>query len=94
MSVSEPGRLKPDFWGVFYFLGRAKLQMNLPAEAVPLLERAVQLNGDEESVFYQLGLALRACGRKTEAQRAMAKVRDLKEAARIDLQTQSGSPNR
>ncbi|HUB84024.1 MAG TPA: tetratricopeptide repeat protein [Bryobacteraceae bacterium] len=73
---------KPDFWAPFFYLGKAKLRMEKPAEAVPLLRRAAALNpADEVSVYYQLGKALEACGRTAEAHAALARVRDLRAAA-------------
>ena len=74
-------KLKPDSWAANFYLGKAKLRLEKPAEAVPLLQRAVALNPDEASAYYQLGLALQACGRETEARRALARVRDLRAAA-------------
>jgi tetratricopeptide (TPR) repeat protein len=73
---------KPDFWAPYFYLGKAKLQLARPVEAVPLLQRAAALNpGDEISVYYQLGKALEACGRRGEARTALARVRDLRAAA-------------
>jgi len=73
---------KPDFWAPCFYLGKAKLQLEKPAEAVVLLQRAAALNpADEISVYYQLGKALEACGRRAEARTALARVRDLRAAA-------------
>ena len=73
---------KPDSWMAYFYLGKAKLRLEKPAEAVGLLQRAAMLNPtDEVSVYYQLGRALEACGRTTEARAALAKVRDLRAAA-------------
>ena len=73
---------KPDFWAPYFYLGKAKLQLEKPAEAVVLLQRAAALNpADEISVYYQLGKALEACGRRAEARTALARVRDLRAAA-------------
>jgi len=73
---------KPDFWAAYFYLGKAKLRLEKPAEAVVLLQRAVSLNpADEVSAYYQLGRALEACGRQEEARRALAHVRDLRAAA-------------
>jgi Flp pilus assembly protein TadD len=41
----------------------------------------VKLNPDEASAYYQLGQALKACGREAEARRALQRVRDLRAAA-------------
>ena len=73
---------KPDSWAAYFYLGKAKLQLEKPAEAVLLLQRSIQLNPtDEVSAYYQLGKALEACGRNEEARRALAHVRDLRAAA-------------
>ena len=71
-------RLNPGFWGNYYYLGRANLQSNHAAEAVTLLEKAAELNSSESAVFYQLGRALKATGKTQQANRAMARVRELK----------------
>lgn len=80
---------RPDFWAPYFYLAKAKLQLEKPAEAVELLKRATRLNpADEVSVYYQLGRALQACGRDEEARAALAKVRDLRaaglDAAKLD----------
>jgi len=73
---------KPDSWAVYFYLGKAKMRLEKPGEAVELLQRSVQLNpADEVSAYYQLGKALEACGRDEEARRALAHVRDLRAAA-------------
>ena len=77
-----PGRL-------YYYLGKAKLRLEKPAEAVVLLQRAVTLNpADEALAYYELGRALKACGREAEARTALARVHDLQaaaaEAAKLD----------
>jgi tetratricopeptide (TPR) repeat protein len=74
-------KMKPDFWAPYFYLGKAKLRLEQPAEAVVLLQRAVELNPDDASVYYQLGRALGACGRESEARRALLRVRDLRAAA-------------
>jgi superkiller protein 3 len=74
-------KARPDFWAPYFYLGKAKFRTEHAAEAVVLLQRAVELNPDEASAYYQLGTALQACGRKVEASRAFARVRDLRAAA-------------
>lgn len=73
-------KLKPDAWAAYYYLGKAKLKLEQPAEAVLLLQRAVALNPDEASAYYQLGLALQSCGKATEATRALRRFRELRAA--------------
>lgn len=73
---------KPDSWATYFYLGKAKLRLEQPKEAVVLLQRSVELNPtDEVSAYYQLGKALEACGRQEDARRALAHVRDLRAAA-------------
>jgi Flp pilus assembly protein TadD len=74
-------KLKPDSWLSYFYLGKAKLLLEQPAEAVVLLQKAVALNPTDASVYYQLARALQACGRESEARRALLKVRDLRDAA-------------
>jgi Flp pilus assembly protein TadD len=57
--------------------------MGHPAEAVVLLQKAVELNPDEANAYYQLGRALEACGRDAEARRALLRVQDLRAAALV-----------
>jgi tetratricopeptide (TPR) repeat protein len=79
---------KPDFWAPYLYLGKAKLLLAQPAEAVVLLQRAVKLNPDEASAYYLLARALTACGRGSEAHQAFLRVRGLRagalEAAALD----------
>jgi tetratricopeptide (TPR) repeat protein len=73
---------KPDSWAAYFYLGKAKLRLDRPAEALELLQKSVALGpADEASAYYQLGQALKACGRESEARRAFAHVRDLRAAA-------------
>lgn len=76
--LEKARRLRPDFWGTLYYLGRARLQTNRAEEALPLLEEASRLNPGEAAIFYQLGRALKACGREDDARRAMDRVRELR----------------
>jgi Flp pilus assembly protein TadD len=83
-------KLKPDSWAPCFYLGKAKLRLEQPAEAVVLLQRAAQLNADEASVHYALAQALQATGRQAEARRAFARVRDLRAAALAATMLQEG----
>jgi superkiller protein 3 len=74
-------KLKPDFWAGYFYLGKAKLRLKDAVEAVAVLQRAVELNPDEANAYYQLGRALQACGRESEARRALLRVQDLRAAA-------------
>jgi Flp pilus assembly protein TadD len=76
LEISRAAR--PDGWGAYFYLGRAKLQSNDAAAAVTLLEKASELNPDDSSVLYQLSRALKAVGRDAEARKAAARVAELK----------------
>jgi len=52
--------------------------MKRPAEAISFLQRAAELNSEEDAIYYQLALALRASGRLAEARTAMERVNELK----------------
>ena len=69
---------KPDGWGAYFYLGRARLQSNDAEAATPLLEKAAELNPDESSVLYQLSRAYKALGRDSAARKAAARVAELK----------------
>jgi predicted Zn-dependent protease len=69
---------KPDGWGAYFYLGRAKLQSNDAKAATPLLEKAAELNPDDGSVLYQLSRAYKALGRDVDARKAAARVAELK----------------
>lgn len=69
---------RPDLWGTHYYLGKAQLALGHAAAAVPLLQTAAARAPGESSVHYQLGRALQSLGRKAEAQRAFARVSQLK----------------
>jgi Flp pilus assembly protein TadD len=49
-------------------------------QAVPLLQKAADLNPRAPVLFYELGRALKAVGRTAEAERALARVRELRVA--------------
>jgi tetratricopeptide (TPR) repeat protein len=76
LEVSRAAR--PDGWGAYFYLGRAKLQSNDATAAVALLEKASELNPDDSSVLYQLSRAFKAAGRDAEARKASARVAELK----------------
>jgi len=69
---------RPDGWGAYFYLGRAKLQSNDAIAAVALLEKASELNPDDSSVLYQLSRAFKAAGRDADARKASARVAELK----------------
>ncbi|HYP08504.1 MAG TPA: tetratricopeptide repeat protein, partial [Bryobacteraceae bacterium] len=60
LEISRAAR--PDGWGAYFYLGRAKLQRDDAKSAVALLEKAAELNPDDATVLYQLSRALKAVG--------------------------------
>lgn len=76
LEISRTAR--PDGWGAYFYLGRAKLQRDQPVAAVALLEKAAELNPDDSTVLYQLSRALKAAGRDADARKASARVAELK----------------
>jgi tetratricopeptide (TPR) repeat protein len=46
----------------YYFLGQSYLQLSRPAEAIPMLEAALQISAVDADALYQLGLAYNANG--------------------------------
>jgi len=71
-------QLNPGFWGSYLYLGKLKLQLNQPAQAIPLLQKGAELNPEGSELFYELGRALMAAGQTEAAERAMQRVRELK----------------
>ena len=48
----------------YYYLGESYLKLGRPAEAIPLLEAALQISPVDADALYQLGLALDADGQR------------------------------
>jgi|GEM_PF-1806142 len=46
----------------YYFLGQSYLQLDRPAEAIPVLEAALEISAVDADALYQLGLAYNANG--------------------------------
>jgi predicted Zn-dependent protease len=78
---------RPDFWGSYYYLGRARLAQK-HASAVDLLETAARMNPDEAPIFFQLARALAGAGRNAEAAQARARFTELS-ARRRNLEQES-----
>ena len=70
--------LRPDFAESLVALARLKTEAKQYGAAVPLLERAVNLQPSSESAHYSLMLAYRNSGRTQEAQREKAVLDKLK----------------
>jgi Flp pilus assembly protein TadD len=60
-------------------LAKALIAMNQPEKAVPLLERAAQLEPFNATIRYHLSMVYRKVGRTGDAQRELAEFRRLKE---------------
>src|SRR5689334_4140570 len=58
-------------------MGKALLHQSRAAEALPFLERAVQLDGLNPTTHYELGMLYRKLGRSTDAERELKAFRDL-----------------
>jgi tetratricopeptide (TPR) repeat protein len=72
---------RPKLWGTHYYLGKAKLALNQPRAAIPLLAQAAKLSPNEAPVQYQLARAYQAAGRMLEAKQAFARVQKLQQQA-------------
>ena len=77
-SLERAMQLNRDFWGTYFYLGRARLDLGQQAQAVPLLRKAAEMNPRAAVVFYQLGRALLAAGQPGAAKQAMQRVRELR----------------
>lgn len=73
-------RIKPDLWLAYVDLGRAYAFEKNYTRAEEALQKSLPHDQDG-SVYYQLGLALRAEGKTTQANQAFAKVRAIKAEA-------------
>jgi tetratricopeptide (TPR) repeat protein len=62
----------PAFEQALIGLGRTLIALDLPAEALKPLQRALTINGASDVAFYQLALAYRALGKTAEQERALA----------------------
>ncbi len=69
--------LSPDDWQLARNTGAMLVSRQLPAEALPLLERAAAWIDDDVDTLVALGWAHRALGHTTEAEAAFAKARTL-----------------
>jgi len=79
-------RSHPDQYDSLHFLGVSHLQAARPADALPLLERAVEVRPGEAAAHVSRALALNGLGRHAEAlasaDRALALRPDMAEALR------------
>jgi tetratricopeptide (TPR) repeat protein len=72
-------RLKPGHAGAAYHLGKLLWQKSRSPEAVGLLERAAKADSGSREVHYLLATAYQSLGRKVEAAREFARVKELSE---------------
>ncbi len=71
-AFSRLTELRPDEWRGFSGLGEIKLRQAAPAEAVPFLEKALQIDPRAKPIRALLGQAYQQLGRMEEAQRELA----------------------
>ena len=73
---------RPDFEEAQIGLGRALLQLNEPAQALPHIQRALTLNSSNEVAHYQLAMVYRALGDAAAQRREMEEFGRLHDAAK------------
>jgi hypothetical protein len=77
-------QLRPDFWSTNFYLGGALFFAGRPAEAVPLLRRAIEINEYSSlSQFLYLGRALTILGQYDEAEGVMLRGKQLAEDMQV-----------
>lgn len=83
-EFQEAYRLRPDFWTSNFYLGGAYYYAGHPAEAVPYLRRAIEINDSAGlSQFQYLGRALAILGRYDEAEDVLLRGKELSEQMQI-----------
>ncbi len=80
----------PDFEEAHVGLATTLMAQQKPDLALPHLQRAVALNGDDEVAWYRLAQADRALGNKDEQQKALAQFQRLR--SQIALQQGTSTP--
>jgi tetratricopeptide (TPR) repeat protein len=82
--LKQAVKLDPDFGSAFYYLGRAQVDSGDDAEGLANLQRASTMPGDatvNTLAFYQMSRAYRRLHRMDEANAALARFRELRDAA-------------
>ena len=79
--LDRAGQALPDSWALAFYRGKAALKTGHPTDAIPLLQRSVELNPDGQQTYYLLAQALRADGRPAEAKAALDQLRTVKSHA-------------
>jgi Flp pilus assembly protein TadD len=73
---------RPEFWGSYYYLGKAAIARSAPAEAVRLLRKAAELRPEDPSVLYLLARALKTTGHDAEAAATARRLREVQARTR------------
>jgi len=68
----------PDFEDALVGLGRTLVSLGRPAEALPMLQKAIALNALNEVSWYQLSGAYKSLGNDTERQKALVEFQRLR----------------
>jgi tetratricopeptide (TPR) repeat protein len=69
--------LDPNLAWPYVELGKIYIRQKRPAEAVPLLEKAVQMNVDARPAYYQLAIAFRELNQPDRSKEMLTKVQSL-----------------
>lgn len=78
--------LDPNQAAALYGLGRVCLLKGEANQALAYLQNAARLKPDDDSIHYQLGQAYRKLGKKAEAEKELARVRELQASEREMLE--------
>jgi tetratricopeptide (TPR) repeat protein len=83
-EFQEAYRLRPDFWTSNFYLGGAYYFAGRPAEAVPYLRRAIDINAASSlSQFLYLGRSLTLLGQYDDAEDVMLRGKQLAEEMQV-----------
>ena len=80
--TKKAAELEPGYAATHANLGKLYVRSNDYAAAIRELERAVQLDPDDKTAYYQLSIAYRKTGEKEKARAALVHVRRLNKAQR------------
>jgi tetratricopeptide (TPR) repeat protein len=69
--------LDPNLSWPYVELGKIYIRLKRPAEAVPLLEKAIRMNAEVRPAYYQLALAYRELNQPERSREMLAKVQSL-----------------
>ncbi|HZG50988.1 MAG TPA: tetratricopeptide repeat protein, partial [Pyrinomonadaceae bacterium] len=85
--------LDPKNFAAHHDLGRLLVKLKRYEEALPLLERGVELNANDPGIHYQLFTAYSRLKRKTDADRELAIFKRFEEARKHDPTPLGGDNN-